>query len=166
MPVASPDVIRTARLRLVPVLERHAVAMYPVLADASLHEYTGGEPPASVQAVETWFRTLETRQSPDGSQQWLTWVLDCEGELAGYVQATVTDDAADIAWLVGAAWQGNGYASEAASALVNWLREQGTHTIRAHVHPQHSASQSVAKAAGLAPSGQMAGVEETWVLVR
>jgi RimJ/RimL family protein N-acetyltransferase len=73
------------------------------------------------------------------------------------VQATVLDDGrrAEVAWVVGAEFQGRGYAVEAASALVAWLRERGVAEIRAHIHPGHAASAAVAGRIGLAPTGEL-----------
>jgi len=48
--------------------------------------------------------------------------------------------------VIGLPWQGFGFASEAAQALVRWLEGRGIRTITAHVHPDHHASSSVASA--------------------
>ena len=164
MAIVPPATITASRLTLVPVDASHAAAMFPVLYDPELYTYTGGEPHKSEEEVEAWFRALESRQSPDGRQQWLTWVLELapRQEAIGYVQATITEDAADIAWLVGLDWQRQGYASEAASALVSWLLANGIRDLRAYMHPEHRASQGVAKAAGLSPTGKTMDGEEVW----
>ena len=44
--------------------------------------------------------------------------------------------------------QGHGYGREAAGTVVTWLRERGVGTLVAHVHPDHQASQGVARAVG------------------
>lgn len=162
----NPTVITSERLRLEPVLASHAEAMYPVLGDIELYEYTGGEPPRSEADVAAWFGALESRQSPDGLEQWLTWIVHLErgGGAMGYVQATVREHSADIAWLLGLDWQGRGYAKEAASALVAWLLSGGVRSITAHTHPDHLASQGVARAAGLAFTGSFVDGEQVWSL--
>ena len=104
--------------------------------------------------------------SPDGSQEWRNWIIRREpgGQAVGYVQATVADDGrqAEIAWVVGVDWQGQGYAAEAAQALVAWLDSRGVTTIRAHIHPGHAASAAVARRAGLAPTGHVGEGEQLW----
>jgi L-amino acid N-acyltransferase YncA len=75
------------------------------------------------------------------------------GTVAGRVGEPAAGRSADVAWVVGAPFQGRGYAVEAASALVAWLRERGVTEIRAHVHPGHAASARVAERIGLIPSG-------------
>lgn len=82
--------------------------------------------------------------------------------LVGYVQATVARDRATVAWVVGTPWQGRGIAGEAAVALVAWLRERGTTTIVATIHPDHSASSAVARRAGLTPTGGRVDGEVVW----
>jgi RimJ/RimL family protein N-acetyltransferase len=71
---------------------------------------------------------------------------------------------AAIAWVVGARWQGRGYAAESAQALVRWLREHGVTTIVAAIHPGHAASAAVARRAGLAPTAERADGEIIWRL--
>jgi RimJ/RimL family protein N-acetyltransferase len=80
------------------------------------------------------------------------------------MQATVTDDgrSADVAWEIGVPWQGRGYASEAAVAIVGWLSKRGATGIRALVHPDHDASARVAARAGLVPTDEVVDGEIAW----
>jgi RimJ/RimL family protein N-acetyltransferase len=83
----------------------------------------------------------------------------------GMLQAAFSDRgrAAEVAWAVGVAWQGQGIASEAARAVIGWLERRGVATITAHIHPDHHASAAVAIRAGLRPTGEYhdhAGVRE------
>ncbi len=153
------------RIELTSVDRSHASAMFPVLANSSLYEFTGGEPPASLQDVERWFEALETRLSPDGSEQWLTWIVQlcASSTLIGYVQATVRGSKADVAWLIGVNWQGKGYATEALGTLIDWLTDKHILDLTAHIHRQHHASQRVARKLGFANSGVIHEGEEVWV---
>lgn len=148
------------------MMASHAKAMFPILSDPSLYAFTGEEPPDSESSLEARYRYLEGRKSPDETQLWLNWLVRVEGEGAeiGYVQATVSGTHADIAWVIGSKWQGNGYASEAALALVQWLDVNGVKTTRACIHPNHLASQRVAGNAGLSNSGLVEDGEDVWVL--
>jgi RimJ/RimL family protein N-acetyltransferase len=96
--------------------------MFAVLADPAIYEYEN-EPPPSVEWLRERFRKLESRRSPDGSQQWLNWVVRMpSGDLAGYVQATVHEDGrAAIAYVLASAWWGRGLASEAVTAMIGEL---------------------------------------------
>ena len=142
-PTAEP--IETARLTLEPLRVHHAGEMADVLADPRLYEYVGGTP-ASVAKLEPRYALQAVGHSPDGHQGWLNWIVRERdtGAVVGTVQATLTDVggrlAAEIAWVIGSAYQRRGYATEAAGAMVEWLRGHATHTIVAHIHPDHEAS--------------------------
>jgi RimJ/RimL family protein N-acetyltransferase len=96
----------------------------------------------------------------------LNWTvrLVAEDLAVGAMQATVALDrrSADVAWEVGVPWHGRGIASEAATAVVEWLVGQGVRTISAHIHPAHHASGRVAARAGLAPTSEMVDGETVW----
>jgi RimJ/RimL family protein N-acetyltransferase len=153
-------VIATERLTLLPLEVEYAEPMAAVLSDPALYTFTGGEPP-SVAALEARYRRqLAGPGRPD--EQWLNWVIKYEDVLIGYVQATVIDGTAEIAWVVGTAWQGQGFAKEAAQGLVTWLRAQRIGRIIAHVHPDHTASAAVATAIGLARTDVLEDGEYLW----
>ena len=107
--------------------------------------------------------------SPDPAVSWCNWVIYLRGPgcLAGTVQATIStgdERAAEVAWVVGTPWQGQGIATEAARALVAWLGQQSIKTVIAHIHPGHQASAAVASAAGLTPTGRLQDGEMRWRL--
>ncbi|MFC0436849.1 GNAT family N-acetyltransferase [Kutzneria buriramensis] len=147
------EAIATERLRLLPLRVEHAEEMAAVLADPALHTYIGGAP-STVERLRVRYRHLEAG-SPNPEITWLNWVISLDGRLTGTVQATVgPGPTAEIAWVVGTAWQGRGIAKEAAKALVEWLGRQSVRTVVAHVHPDHHASVAVATAAGLEPTDE------------
>ncbi|TDP89371.1 GNAT family N-acetyltransferase [Labedaea rhizosphaerae] len=151
--------IETPRLDLVPLQVEHADEMAQVLADPSLHAFIGGVPATAGQLRSRYERVIAGPSTP--GESWLNWVIRLRDEdcLTGYVQATVSGDTAEIAWVVGTAWQGRGIAGEAASALVEWLPVR---TVVAHIHPEHKASAAVAAAAGLAPTDVWQDGELRW----
>ena len=51
---------------------------------------------------------------------------------------------------------------EAAGTVVTWLRERGVGTLVAHIHPDHQASQGVARAVGFTATTTMVGEETRW----
>jgi len=147
--------------------------MAVVLADPALYGFTGGEPP-TLDALRRRYAAQVTGASPDGAERWLNWIVrlapddggDAPGPAIGFVQATVTGAGrrADIAWVIGVRWQGQGHAAEAAAALVAWLRASGVSTITAHVHPDHVASARVAARAGLVATDAFEDGERVWRL--
>jgi [ribosomal protein S5]-alanine N-acetyltransferase len=86
------NTLTTTLCTLEPQVEAHAAEMFSVLCDPAIYQFEG-EPPPSVERLATGYRRKEARVSPDGSETWLNWVVRLKsGELAGYVQATVTAD--------------------------------------------------------------------------
>ncbi|NEA37423.1 GNAT family N-acetyltransferase [Streptomyces sp. SID13031] len=153
----------TERSVLLPLRAEYSEAMAKVLADPELYAFTGGEPPTAEALAERYRRQVAGPGRP--GESWLNWVISVTqyDELVGYVQATVIGDEAEIAWVLGTAWQGHGYAKEAAVALVAWLQAHGAGRVVAHVHPEHLASAAVAAAAGLHRTDQLDDGEYLWV---
>jgi RimJ/RimL family protein N-acetyltransferase len=162
----ATDQISSARLRLVPLTVADAAEMVEVLDGEALYAYTGGASPG-LDELRARYAIQAAGTSPDGREEWRNWILRREpgGEAVGYVQATVTSAGrrAEIAWVVGLPWQGQGYATEAALALVGWLDSRGVAVIQAHIHPEHTASAAVAHRAGLRPSGVIEDGEQLWL---
>ena len=110
---AGGDRIVTARLELVPLAVSDAEEMVAVLGDERLYAFTGGGPPTLAELRGRYARLVVGR-SPDGSQQWRNWIVRLrEGWAVGTVQAaiTATGRAAEVAWVIGVAWQGQGLAA-------------------------------------------------------
>jgi RimJ/RimL family protein N-acetyltransferase len=157
----EPTTIATARLELTPLTVADADPMATVLADERLHEFIGGQP-----ATAEELRTLYARQvagSGRPEEVWLNWIVRVEGEPVGYVQSTVVGQSADVAWVIGTRWQGNGYATEAAAGLVAWLRARGL-VVSAEIAPGHGASERVAAAVGLTVTDELVDGERVWRL--
>jgi RimJ/RimL family protein N-acetyltransferase len=154
--------ISTARLDLLPLRVEHAAEMAEVLADPALHTFIGGTP-HTPEALHARYERLAAG-SPDPAERWLNWVISLrtEARLVGTVQATIADHVAEIAWVVGTPWQGQGIAGEAARGLVGWLATQPVHTVVAHIHPDHHASAAVATSAGLAATDVWQDGELRW----
>lgn len=156
--------IRTDRLELVPLTTDDAAEMAGVLADPALYAFIGGWPPTADE-LEARYRDW-LMGSPRAGERWLNWVIRLRdgGPAVGHLQATVTGSgrAAEIAWIVGARWQGHGYATEAARALVGLLEASGATTITAFVQPENAASARVARRAGLAPTEEVVAGEVAW----
>lgn len=163
--VAEP--ISARRLNLVPIRPGHAEEMAAVLADPDLYAFTGGSPLAP-QALRSRYERL-IAGSPDPSVSWCNWVIQLRGLgcLAGTVQATISAadrPVAEVAWVVGTPWQGRGIATEAAQALIAWLKQQSVPVVIAHIAPRHQVSAAVAAACGLTPTDHWQDGEIRWRL--
>ena len=115
--------LSAGRLRLEPLVRQHAQALYPLLADPRLYVYMDHGPPASEQALADLYGRLETRQSPDGTEQWLNWAVFTEDQRAvGFVQATLfSEHRAWIAYVLGSAHWGQGHGRLSTGAMIDHL---------------------------------------------
>ena len=163
--MTSPPTARlhTKRLVLKPLEPADAVDMVGVLSSRALYQFTGGRPP-SLPELEAQYR-FQVAPRPD-EEVWHNWIIqlvECQVAV-GFVQATATGDGAVVAWVVGVDWQGQGIATEAAIAMCDWLIAHGVINLTAHIHPNHVASERVARAAGLMRSDTVdAEGEVVWV---
>ncbi|MCQ1953751.1 GNAT family N-acetyltransferase [Arthrobacter sp. zg-Y238] len=159
------ELITTDRFTLEPLGVHHAAEMTKVLAGTAIYKYIGGQAPTA-QELANRYAAQSVGSSPDGRETWLNWIIREQGRSIGFVQATVEADGptSDVAWVVGEAFQGRGAATEAARAMVTWLRRrQPPVRITASIHPENTASSSVARHLGLTPSGHFdADGEELW----
>ncbi len=167
--VAWPTIeaLEADRVRLQPLEVDHAVKMVEVLSDPELYRFIGGHPPTLAQ-LQRRYAAQAVGHSHDQAQWWLNWIVfpRAGGEPIGYVQATAerrgTDLEASVAWVVASRFQGRGLATEAARAMLDWVRGHGAGLITAHVHPEHFASQSVAQKLGLHPTSLIEDDEVRW----
>lgn len=158
--------LSTERLSLVPLRPSDADEMATVLGDPALHAFIGGQP-LDAEALRSRFARLAIGRSEDEPEEWHNWIVRRRdaNEAIGTVQATVVPSTtAEISWVIGVPWQGSGYASEAARALVDWLLRTGVKTVEAHIHPQHAASEKVAQRAGLTLTEELLDGERVWRL--
>lgn len=160
------DTIMTERLSLVPLRPEDADEMVGVLGDERLHEFIGGRPATLAELRDQYVRLVAGPSRP--GEVWLNWIVRhrVDSQPVGTVQATITTHdrgrTAHIAWVIGVEWQNRGFASEAALALVDWLRHLGANDVVANIHPDHRASAVVATRAGLEPTEDEADGERVW----
>jgi RimJ/RimL family protein N-acetyltransferase len=160
------SIIETERLTLVPLQVEDADEMAVVLDDERLHEFIGGHPATANELRAHYARLVAGPARTD--EVWLNWIVRrrADAQPVGTVQATVTSRdgrrCANVAWVVGTQWQSQGFASEAARALVDWLRGERAEEVVAHIHPDHRASAAVATRAGLEPTDDQVDGEQVW----
>jgi RimJ/RimL family protein N-acetyltransferase len=118
-----------------------------------------------------WLRDRYARLvagSSDPYEVWLNWIVRRRSDTQpiGTVQATLTtrdgQSTANVAWVIGVDWQNQGFASEAARALIEWVRQHGADDVIACIHPDHQASAVVAARAGLRPTDEQRDGEQVW----
>jgi [ribosomal protein S5]-alanine N-acetyltransferase len=132
---------------LEPLCAAHAAEMYPILGEPAVYEFLIDKPPASLEELTERYRRLEARCSPDGSQQWLNWIIRLlnGGACAGFVQATLfTPRTGDFAFVLGPAYWGRGLAYDACIAALQILfRNYGVTSLFATVDRRNARSLSL-----------------------
>jgi len=164
-PLTEP--LGTSRLLLEPLAAHHAEEMAEALADPRLHRYIGGRPPTAAELRARYAR-LAAGPAPFHQECWPNWVVRRRRDrrAVGFVQATVRPgprgSRAAVAWMIGMPYQGFGFATEAARAMVGWLAAHGVTEITAAIHPGNAASATVARRLGLSPAPGTCDGEVIW----
>lgn len=143
-------VLEGAVVRLEPQVASHATEMFEVLSDPAIYAHEN-EAPESVEWLRERFRRLETRRSPDGTQQWLNWVaLVPPSTPIGYVQATVyPTHRAAIAYVLGSRFWGRGLATAAVGLMIAELRARhGVETLSAVLKRRNERSRRLLERTG------------------
>ncbi|OYW24561.1 MAG: hypothetical protein B7Z55_01825, partial [Planctomycetales bacterium 12-60-4] len=128
---------------LEPQVAAHAGAMFDVLSDPAIYEFENAPPSSAIWLAERFAR-LETRLSPDGSEQWLNWVVRLpSNDLAGFVQATVASPGmATVACVLASRHWRQGIGRCAMLAMFDELGSAyGVHTLLAVIKTRNVRSQ-------------------------
>lgn len=165
--------LSAALCALEPQVAAHATEMFSVLSDPAIYEFEN-TPPANMAWLRERFTRLESRQSKDGSEQWLNWVIRLPGgELAGYVQATVTQTrTAYIAYELASGFWRRGIGSCAVQTmLVELVSHYGVRTVVAVLKAQNYRSLALLSYLGFTPGSpsqiSASGAEEgEYVMVK
>lgn len=114
--------LETPRLVLEPIMPHHAHAIYENLTEPKLYQFIPQDPPLSLEELETRYRLLALRKSPDGQELWLNWAARlCKTQIyIGVFQATVHADLrAEIAYTVFLQYWRQGYGKEGCRGVLN-----------------------------------------------
>lgn len=137
------DLFQTERLELVPIAPELAGEMFEGLQHPQLYEFISDSPPPSREWLFERYTRLAAGQSPDGSELWLNWLLRLKrsSRLIGFVQATVHNRRALVAYLIFPCASGFGYIGEAVASMMDTLeREAGVTEFVATVHTENRPS--------------------------
>ena len=116
--------LETPRLVLEPIMPHHAHVVYENLTEPKLYQFIPQNPPSSLQELETRYRSLALRKSPDEQELWLNWAgrLRKTQIYIGVFQATVHADlCAEIAYTVFLQFWRQGYGREGLHGVLNYL---------------------------------------------
>ena len=145
--------IAASRCILEPQVTAHAAEMFSVLSDPAIYEFEN-EPPQSQQYLASRYERLESRESADGSEKWLNWVIRLpSGILAGYVQATVLQSGvAFVAYELNSQHWHQGIGRSAVRAMVEQLRsEYEVHAFVAVLKATNYRSMALLRSLGFTP---------------
>jgi RimJ/RimL family protein N-acetyltransferase len=154
--------IESERAVLVALRSGDADDLAGLLDEPDLREWLGA---SDVRELRDRFTAWESRRSPDDAELWLNWVVRerQDGRALGWVQATVRESDATVAYALLPAERGAGAASDAVRTLVRWLHTRlGVRTVTAEIDDANAASARVAVAAGFERTIHRAGDEVVW----
>lgn len=151
---AAPEVWRwerllTPRLTLEPLDLAHAPGLLAALADDAVGEYIGGPDVTTLDALHARIDYLATTDPGEWGERWLNWVVIADDleppTVVGRIEATLhlgrSPASAEIAYLFGPTWWGEGYATEAGLALLRMLAaDHGVEQAWATVDPRNRRS--------------------------
>jgi [ribosomal protein S5]-alanine N-acetyltransferase len=136
--------LETDRLILEPLCREHAKHLFPVLSDPRIYTFIPKDPPASVLALETRCRQLESRRSPGREELWLNWAISLRGRsiYIGTVQVTIFNNQSSLlAYELSPEFWGHGYATEACLRVIESLfTDYNVAEIMAEVDTRNEAS--------------------------
>jgi RimJ/RimL family protein N-acetyltransferase len=111
------------RLRYEPLITEHAQALFPVLADPAVYRYIDDDIPTSVEELSKRFKQMSSGPPVNRTDElWWNYAVRLveSSLLIGRLEATIVQDRAEVAYLFGPAYWGQGYATEA----MLWLHRQ------------------------------------------
>ena len=143
------------------------------LADERLYRFIPTDAPESVEALETRYRKLSSRRSPDGSEVWLNFAMRLrEGTTpetgqyrgrtyVGTLEVTVFPNrSAYIAYTVFVPFWRQGYAKEGCARMLRHLLEDyRVRVVVAEMDTRNAASVSLAEALGFERVGTTLGAD-------
>jgi RimJ/RimL family protein N-acetyltransferase len=150
MNMRPPEILDTPRLRLRPVTE----------SDANhILEYAGAERPTlymnfrrhrDIEESIAFARRCEDCWASGSAFPWAITRKGDDDRLIGVIELRLSPPKADFGYVLNEEYWGNGFASEAAIAVVGWaLAQPGIFRVWATCHPENVASAQVLKKAGL-----------------
>jgi [ribosomal protein S5]-alanine N-acetyltransferase len=165
--------LETERLLLEPLLPEHAALLFEDLADERLYRFIPTDAPELAEALESRYRKLSSRRSPDGSQVWLNFAMRLregttpevevvrQATYVGTLEATVYPDrSAYIAYSVFVPFWRQGYAREGCARMLRHLLEDyRVRVVVAEMDTRNAASVALAESLGFGRVGTTLGAD-------
>jgi len=145
-----PECLETPRLLLRPVQLPDASEIFSCYASQELPtRFMNFTRHRTLAESETFARRCVDCWNTGSAFPWAI-TAKATDEFMGVIELRVTTPKADFGYILGAAYWGQGFATEAASAVVNWaISQDSIYRVWATCHPQNHASAAVLRKAGL-----------------
>lgn len=144
--------LKTERLLIEPLVELHAQYFFVPMQNIAIYEWISAKPPPSLHSLKTSWSTNESRLNPECNKAWLGWAVRraSDGAYIGKMDAEINIEliATNIGYLFFPEYWGQGYASEALTAVTNHLHNCGIFKILAAVTEGNRASYRVLEKSG------------------
>ena len=122
--IAAPETFSTTRLLLRPPRMSDASAIYSNYArDSEATRYLIWRPHKHIQETEEFLKRSVAGWGTDNDFPWAITLKDSD-ELIGMVGLRINEFKADLGYVIGQPWWGQGYATEAVQAIVDWALAQ------------------------------------------
>lgn len=155
--------ITTGRLLLRDFAAEDEAALLALEADPAVYRYRDSGPPTEEEIRNFFRRTQDVLRLEPRPAYILAIALPTDGRLIGVVTLTVTNrelGQAELGYRLSQNCWGQGYATEAAQALVSsGFATMGLHRIYALCHPDNTGSQRVMEKMGMQYEGHL---REDW----
>jgi RimJ/RimL family protein N-acetyltransferase len=145
----------TRRLSIEPLARRHAAGLVAALDDPRVGVHIGGPDVTTVAAMRRRIARLRAGPPPErAAERWWNFALRRQSDRAiiGRLEATTHGDWGEIAYVLGPAWWGQGYATEAATWLLEHMARHDVVELWAAIHPGNLASIRLVGRLGFAPA--------------
>lgn len=136
-------VLTTARLRLRRLVVDDAATMAALLGDdhAAIQMTSHVPDPCTVDGARAW---ITLRSDPDG----YPFAIEAAGVMIGVIGCGVDDDTAGLGYWLGRAHWGQGFATEAAAAVLRFIATLGVRRVEADTYVGNPASVRVLEKVG------------------
>jgi RimJ/RimL family protein N-acetyltransferase len=151
--------INTPRLLLRDFTAEDMAILRALETDPALYRYRDSGPPSD-ERLRVWFQRIQDAPRLDPRPDYILAItFPAEGRLIGLIGLTITNrelGQAELGYRLRQEYWGQGYASEAARALVAFgFATLGLHRIFAMCHPENDASQRVMQKIGMQYEGHL-----------
>lgn len=165
MEISRPSRFETQRLILRPFEDRDIIPFSTYRSDPEVARYQGWEAPYSIQQAEQFVAAEKTRQRAQPGQ-WVQVAMELKatGEMIGDCAFYCLENdprQAEIGFTLARSFQGQGYATEAITCLLDYLfGDLGLHRVRANCDPENAASARLLERVGMRHEGRF--IESLW----